>query len=31
MVISTLLSDFLDGLEAENRDVGMSRTDSHQH
>ena len=30
MVISTILSDFLDGLEAEKQNVGINRTDSRQ-
>ena len=28
MIISTLLSDILDGLEAEKQNVSMSRTDT---
>ena len=28
IVISTILSDFLDGLEAEKQNVGINRTDS---
>ena len=31
IVISTILSEFLDGLEAEKQNVGINRTDNRQH